>query len=118
LERAAAGSLGASISVKPTQLGLDLDPDLCERNLRRLVDRGAELKTLVWIDMESSGYVDRTLQLFRRMRHRSALVGVALQAYLHRTPQDLESLLPLGAAIRLVKGAYLEPPQIAYPRKA
>jgi proline dehydrogenase len=118
LDRAGATDLGAQISVKPTQLGLDLDPELCERNLTRLVDRGAELNALVWIDMESSAYVDRTLALFRRMRQRSLLVGIALQAYLYRTERDVESLLPLGAALRLVKGAYLESSQVAYPRKS
>ena len=67
--------------------------------------------------MESARYVDATLDLFRQMRRRSPFVGVALQAYLYRTERDVESLLPLGAALRLVKGAYLEPPDVAYPRK-
>jgi proline dehydrogenase len=118
LERAGAAGLGAHISIKPTQLGLDLDPELCHRNLQRLVDRGTELNTLVWIDMEDASYVDRTLELFRRIRQRSPLVGLALQAYLYRTERDLESLLPLGAALRLVKGAYLESPDVAFPRKS
>jgi proline dehydrogenase len=118
LERASVAGLGAHISIKLTQLGLDLDPELCHRNLQRLVDRGGELNTLVWIDMENARYVDRTLALFRRMRQRSSLVGIALQAYLFRTERDLESLLPLGAALRLVKGAYLESPDAAYPRKS
>ena len=118
LECASAAGLGAHISIKLTQLGLDLDPDLCHRNLQRLVERGGELNTLVWIDMENARYVDQTLDLFRRMRQRSALVGVALQAYLHRTERDVESLLPLGAALRLVKGAYLESRNVAYPRKS
>jgi len=68
--------------------------------------------------MESSPYVDPTLDLFRRTRARSARIGIALQAYLYRTEKDVESLIPLGSAIRLVKGAYLEPPEIAYPKKA
>jgi proline dehydrogenase len=118
LDKLQASGLDSQISVKPTQLGLDLDKDLCFRNLQRLVDRAAERRNFVWIDMESSPYVDPTLDLFRRARARSALVGVALQAYLYRTAQDIEALLPLGSAIRLVKGAYLEPPTIAYPRKA
>src|SRR5438105_8810544 len=113
-----AARLDAQISVKPTQLGLDLDKELCFRNLQRLVDRAGERRNFVWIDMESSPYVDRTLDLFRRTRPRSPLVGVALQAYLYRTAQDVEALLPLGSAIRLVKGAYLEPPAIAYPKKS
>jgi proline dehydrogenase len=106
------------VSVKPTQLGLDLDRELCFRNLQRLVDRAAERDNFVWIDMESSPYVDPTLDLFRRTRARSPRIGIALQAYLYRTEKDIESLIPLGAAIRMVKGAYLEPPSIAYPKKA
>jgi len=117
LDRVQTAGLQAQVSVKPTQLGLDLDAELCFRNLQRLVDRAGERGNFVWIDMESSPYVDPTIELFRRTRARSALVGLALQAYLHRTAQDVEALLPLGSAIRLVKGAYLEPPAIAYPKK-
>lgn len=113
-----AAGLRAQISVKPTQLGLDLDKELCFRNLQRLVDRAAERDTFVWIDMESSPYVDPTLDLFRRTRARSPLIGIALQAYLYRTEKDIESLLPLGSAIRLVKGAYLESADVAFPKKA
>jgi proline dehydrogenase len=118
MDRISAAGLDAQISVKPTQLGLDLDKELCFRNLQRLVDRAADRQTFVWIDMESSPYVDPTLDLFRRTRARSPLIGIAIQAYLFRTAQDVESLLPLGCAIRLVKGAYLEPADVAYPKKA
>jgi proline dehydrogenase len=118
LEEVQTANLRAQIAVKPTQLGLDLDKDLCFRNLQRLVDRAAECDNFVWIDMESSPYVDPTLDLFRRTRERSPRIGVALQAYLYRTAQDIESLLPLGAAIRMVKGAYLEPATVAFPKKA
>ena len=118
IEQVKAAGLDAQISVKLTQLGLDHDRELCSRNLQRLVDRAGECGHFVWIDMENSRYVDATLDLFRRTRERTPLVGVALQAYLYRTARDLESLLPLGAAIRLVKGAYLEPADIAYPKKA
>jgi proline dehydrogenase len=97
---------------------LDLDRELCFRNLQRLVDRAEERANFVWIDMESSPYVDPTLDLFRRTRARSARIGIALQAYLYRTKNDVESLVPLGSAIRLVKGAYLEPASIAYPKKS
>ena len=117
LDRASEAGLDAHVSIKPTQLGLDLDPELCHRNVQRLVDRAGELRTLLWIDMESARYVDATLDLFRQMRWRSPFVGVALQAYLYRTERDVESLLPLGAALRLVKGAYLETASVAYPRK-
>ena len=118
LDKVKAAGLRVQISVKPTQLGLDLDKELCFNNIQRLVDRAAERENFVWIDMESSPYVDPTLDLFRRTRARSSRVGVALQAYLYRTAQDVESLIPLGAAIRMVKGAYLEPRSIAYPKKA
>jgi proline dehydrogenase len=72
----------------------------------------------VWIDMESSPYVEPTLALFRRVRARTPLVGIALQAYLYRTGKDVETLIPLGAAIRIVKGAYLEPADVAFPKKS
>ena len=117
LDKVQAAGLDAHISVKPTQLGLDLDRELCFRNLQRLIDRAEERKNVVWIDMESSPYVDPTLDLFRRTRAHSARIGIALQAYLYRTEKDVESLLPLGSAIRIVKGAYLESPEVAYPKK-
>jgi proline dehydrogenase len=117
LDRIAATGLDTQISVKPTQLGLDLDQDLCSRNLHRLVDRAATLNNFVWLDMESAEYVDRTLALFRRARARSRRVGLAVQAYLFRSQRDVESLLSLGASIRLVKGAYLESAAVAYPKK-
>jgi proline dehydrogenase len=118
IDRVKAAGLRAQISVKPTQLGLDLDQGLCFGHLQRLVDRAEERDTFVWIDRESSPYVDRTLDLFRRTRARSSRIGIALQAYLYRTKDDVESLVPLGAAIRLVKGAYLEPPSLAFPKKS
>jgi proline dehydrogenase len=118
LDRIAAAGLDAQISIKPTQLGLDLDRSLCERNLDRVIERAGQRHNFVWIDMESSPYVDPTLELFRRTRAKTPRVGIALQAYLHRTAKDAEALVPLGAAIRIVKGAYLEPPDVAFPKKA
>lgn len=118
LDRIQAAGLHAQISVKPTQLGLDLDRELCFANLQRLLDRAAARDNFVWIDMESSPYVDPTLELFRRTRALSPRVGIALQAYLYRTAKDVEALIPLGSAIRLVKGAYLEPPDVAFPKKS
>ena len=118
LDTIRSAGLRAQISVKPTQLGLDLDKALCLRNLQRLVDHAETRDNFVWIDMESSPYVDPTLDLFRCTRARSPRIGIALQAYLYRTKADVESLVPLGAAIRLVKGAYLEPASVAYPKKA
>ncbi len=118
LDRMQPAGLRAQISVKPTQLGLDLDRELCFSHLRRLVERAEARDNFVWIDMESSPYVDPTLELFRRARAVSPRVGIALQAYLYRTAKDVEDLLPLGSAIRLVKGAYLEPASVAFPKKA
>ncbi|MBW8713845.1 MAG: proline dehydrogenase family protein [Acidobacteria bacterium] len=118
LDRIDASGLDAHISIKPTQLGLDFDRTLCERNLDRLVERADALGNFLWIDMESSIYVDRTIELFRRARTQTARVGIALQAYLYRTEKDVESLVPLGAALRIVKGAYLEPPTVAFPKKS
>ena len=105
LDKIAASGLNTQISVKPTQLGLDLDKELCFRNLQRLVDGAAARNNFVWIDMESSPYVDPTIELFRRTRERSTRVGIALQAYLYRTAADVETLLPLGSAIGLDMGA-------------
>jgi proline dehydrogenase len=117
MDQAAARGLDAQISVKPTQLGLDLAPRLCRDHLLALLERAEQRKTFVWIDMESSSYVDATLGLFRDARAASSRVGVCLQAYLRRTPADLDALLPLRPALRLVKGAYQEPAGRAFPEK-
>jgi proline dehydrogenase len=109
--------LDAEISVKPTQLGLDMSPELCYSNLKTIIDR-EDTRRVVWIDMEASNYVDATLQLYRRALGEFPNVGVCLQAYLHRTKDDLASLLPLRASIRLVKGAYSESAEIAFAEKA
>jgi proline dehydrogenase len=116
LERIREGGLRAEISVKLTQLGLDLSPDLCFEHLKAIVERARE-DSIVWVDMEASNYVDATLDLYRRALTEHSNVGVCLQAYLHRTKNDLEKLLPLRPSIRLVKGAYNEPPEIAFPHK-
>ena len=119
LDKVQQAGLDAQISVKPTQLGLDLDPDVCQRNLDRICERAERLHNVpVWIDMESSPYVDPTLKLYRASKERYRGVGIALQAYLYRTMKDVESLIPIGPAIRIVKGAYLEPPDVAYPKKS
>lgn len=107
----------AQISVKPTHLGLDVDPEGCAESLIALAALAEETGSFVWIDMEESIYVDRTLELFRRARAEHRAVGICLQAYLRRTPEDLESLLPLAPAIRLVKGAYREPEDVAFSRR-
>ncbi len=119
LDKVKAAGLDAQISVKPTQLGLDLDAEQCQRNLDAICDKAERLGNVpVWIDMENSPYVDPTLKLFRKSKERYKGVGVAMQAYLYRTEKDIESLIPLGPAIRIVKGAYLEPPDVAFPKKA
>jgi len=117
LDRVQSAKLDAEISVKPTQLGLDIDPQLCERHMRTLAEAARVHGSRLWIDMEGTAYTEATLALFRAVRATHANVGVCLQAYLRRTRSDLEALLPLGPAIRIVKGAYAEPPELAYPDK-
>lgn len=117
LETVRARGLDTEVSVKLTQLGLDLDADGARRRLERLV-RAAEGGSLVWVDIESSPYVDATLDLYRAVKEDHENVGLCLQSYLYRTEEDLADLLPLRPAIRLVKGAYREPPEVAFPRKA
>jgi proline dehydrogenase len=116
LSRIRQQGLSAEISVKLTQLGLDLSPDLCFENLKSIAEH-AEKTAIVWVDMEASNYVDATLAIYRRALQAYPNVGLCLQAYLYRTKEDLASLLPLRPSIRLVKGAYNEPPEIAFPRK-
>ena len=116
LDRIRQQTLETEVSVKLTQLGLDLSPEVCYTNLKRIIEHAGPQRH-VWIDMEASNYVDATLELYRRACVAYPNVGVCLQAYLYRTAQDLASLVPLGAAIRLVKGAYKEPPELAFPRK-
>lgn len=117
LDRIARRGLDSTVSVKPTQLGLDLESSLCAANLHAIVARATEHGVIAWIDMEASGYVDATLELYRAARAQSAHVGLCIQAYLRRAAGDLEALLPLEPAIRLVKGAYAESPSIAFPSK-
>jgi proline dehydrogenase len=117
LERVARRSLTTQLSVKLTQLGLDIDRDLCAEQLAVLAGRAAELGNFVCIDMEGSAFTDATLDIYRRLRPGHPSLGICLQAYLYRTAADLEELLPLAPTIRLVKGAYNEPPEIAYPAK-
>ena len=116
LDRIRDLGLKTEVSVKLTQLGLDLSPELCYANLKRIIEH-AGARSVVWIDMEASNYVDLTLNLCRRARQVYPNVGVCLQAYLYRTTQDLAALIPCGLAIRLVKGAYQEPSDRAFPRK-
>ncbi len=112
-----AGS-DAGISVKPSHLGLALGEAECAANLERLVSAAQLSGATVWVDMEESELVEPTLALYERARHGGRPVGVCLQAYLRRTASDLTRLMPLSPRIRLVKGAYREPPAIALTRKA
>ncbi len=104
-------------SLKLTHLGLDLGERVCVTNLTAVLDRARAAGIRVWIDMESSVYTDRTLALYARLRPVHPHVACVVQAYLRRTPADVERLIDLGATIRLCKGAYREPPAIAYPDK-
>lgn len=122
LERIRAAGMSSEISVKLTQLGLDLDREFCFANLVRLIERSvgaspAAQKTL-WIDMEQASYLAATLELYERARRAHRNVGVCVQAYMRRTGNDVDSLIAMGAAVRLVKGAYSEPADIAFPKKA
>ncbi len=108
--------LQSEISIKLTQLGLDLGLDIARINLARIVDHAEEHGNFVWIDMESSAYTQVTLEMFRELCGSHRNVGLCLQSYLFRTESDLESLLPLAPAIRLVKGAYAEPSSIAFAK--
>jgi len=117
LDRIQRTGLPAHLSLKPTQLGFDVDPALCAELVGSLVARADEFGSFVWVDMEASPYVDGTIDLYRTLRNKHDNVGVCLQSYLYRTADDLEALLSVSATIRLVKGAYNEPTEVAFPNK-
>ena len=119
-ERIAAERLDCNVSVKLTQMGLDLDGALCAENMRRILERGRDLGMFVRIDMESSAHTQRTLDLFERefLPAHGDRVGIVLQSYLRRTAGDVERLIGARARIRLCKGAYDEPAAVAFPVKA
>jgi len=116
LRRIHESGLNPEISVKLTQLGLDLSADFCFENLDRIIIHEKK-DAIVWVDMEASPYVDATLDIYKRALAKYPNAGICLQAYLYRTQKDVEGLLPMRPSIRLVKGAYKEPPEIAYPNK-
>jgi proline dehydrogenase len=118
LDRIQAEGLEANISIKLTALGLDVDMDLARQNLARVLGRAAESGIFVRVDMEGSAYTQRTLDLIMEAHRAYPNVGTVLQAMLYRTPRDLELLNERRIRVRLVKGAYLEPTAIAYPRKS
>lgn len=109
--------LSSQISIKLTQLGQDLGQEVAQANLERLAAGAAEHGNVVWVDMEASPYLDETLDIFTATLARHPNLGLCVQAYLYRTAADVERLLALGARLRLVKGAYQEPADIAWPRK-
>ncbi|MEO8289517.1 MAG: proline dehydrogenase family protein [Gaiellaceae bacterium] len=118
LDRLHAEGLRANVALKLTHLGLDVDPEVAYENVHRVVARADELGNFVRIDMEYSAVVDATLGVYRRLRDAGLdNVGTVLQAYLYRTESDLEELQPLRPNLRLVKGAYLESPEVAFPKK-
>jgi len=117
LDEIGARKLSATPSLKLTHLGLDLDESLCVANLLRVIARAREIGTRVWVDMEGSAYTQRTLDLYARLRPGEGDLACVVQAYLRRTPGDVERLVDLGASVRLCKGAYHEPPALAYPDK-
>ena len=117
LDEVAAASLDAEISVKLTHLGLDLGVAVAYENLARLVARAGELGNYVWVDMEASPYVDQTLEIYEKARNAAGNLGVCIQSYLRRSAMDLERLAALEPGIRLVKGAYQEPAEVAFRRK-
>ncbi|HET6771616.1 MAG TPA: proline dehydrogenase family protein [Actinomycetota bacterium] len=106
----------ANISIKLTQLGLDVSPDTCLENAVRVLEAAGS--TLVMIDMEGSAYTERTLTAYRDLRKRYENVGVCVQAYLHRSADDVRELARQGATVRVCKGAYLEPPLVAIPKRS
>jgi proline dehydrogenase len=117
LSRIHQAGLPTEISVKLTQLGLDLSADFCFENLDGVIQRENPAKT-VWVDMEASNYVDATLDIYKRALRKHPNVGICLQAYLYRTQKDLRDLWPLRPAVRLVKGAYKESVSVAFPKKS
>ena len=115
LEAIARGGLRCTPSLKLTQMGLDLGDEVCIANTRRVLERAHAAGTLVWIDMEQSTYTERTLAIWERLRRDFPRVGCVIQAYLRRSESDIRRLAALGATVRLCKGAYLEPPALAFP---
>jgi proline dehydrogenase len=118
LDRIDTDAVQSHVSIKLTQLGLDLGVDFCRENVARLLRRAKEIGTFVRIDMESTDYTDRTLEVYRSLRQEFDNVGIVIQAYLYRSKDDIAALCQAGANVRLCKGAYKEPPDKAFPRKA
>ena len=110
--------LDSNLSVKPSQLGSDVDFDFCLENLVKVMERAKSYNTFIRIDMEGSGYTEQTLALHRNIRERYGNVGTVIQSMLRRSERDVRDLNTLGSRVRLVKGAYKEPPAVAYQKKS
>ncbi len=110
--------LDVQISVKLTQMGLDIDGEFCRSNLERVVERARQVGGFVRIDMESSAYTQRTLDIFYTLHERYPNLGIVIQAYLYRSEEDIDRLIGCKASVRLCKGAYAEPATVAYPRRS
>ncbi len=117
LNEIAGNHIDGNVSLKLTQFGMDISEQACRANLERLVSRARELHSFVRVDMESSAYTDRTLALVRDLHARHGAVGTVIQAYLRRSQADVEALCGLGIRVRLCKGAYLEPAEVAFQAK-
>lgn len=120
LDDIAHHKLQANVSLKPTQLGLKIDPELALDNICALVEKAKAVGNFIRIDMEDHPTTDATLNLYRHLRYKAGLdnVGVVIQSYLYRSEDDINKLIEDGARVRLCKGAYAEPPEVAYPQKA
>ncbi len=118
LDRIQATGVNSNVSVKLTQLGLDIDEDFCMLNTRKIVENAKRHGNFVRIDMEDSPKTDATLKIFRTLFQEFGNVGIVLQSYLYRTEKDIDDVLALGARIRLCKGAYQEPESVAFPQKS
>jgi proline dehydrogenase len=117
-DRVAQGKLNANVSCKLTQLGLDLSVEFCEGLVLSIAERAAAYENFLRIDMESSIYTQRTVELVKRVRAQTPTVGAVIQSYLYRSESDVHDLLSYGCRIRLCKGAYQETAEVAYERKA
>jgi proline dehydrogenase len=117
-DRIAQERLDANVSLKLTQLGLDSSEDLCLELLEKIVAHATNQGNFVRIDMEGSAYTQRTVEIAKRVRAKYTGVGTVMQAYLYRTEQDVQDLLAAGCRLRLCKGAYKEPPEVAFPKKS
>ncbi len=119
LDRIAETRVNSNVSLKLTQMGFDISEDLCLANMRTILDKAKALNTFVRLDMEGSSYTQKTLDFFSRKLFGSyaAVTGVVIQSCLRRSPEDIDRLIEMKARVRLCKGAYLEPPAVAFPDK-